>query len=184
MLTSNGLSSPRLRMKFAGLLEGKINEKQVLVIHTAQKTEHLQYVSEVGNELAKAGILHPNITYLNISSHADGALFSKYDILYVCGGNTYFILDRLRKTGLVNKIKYHVKSGKVYVGVSAGSIIPGPDISIAGWGSEGDPNDISLRNLEGLHFTNISIFPHYKAKLKKEVQEFEGTVKYPVMTLS
>lgn len=180
MLTSSGLTSKKLRNSFVGLLEKKVTENKVLVVHTAQKPEHMAFVSSVGNELSEAGILHPNISYLNIAKSNTFPRPFDYDIVYVCGGNTYYILDRIRKVGLDKSLKRFVKNGGVYVGVSAGSIIAGRDISIAGWGSEGDPNDIKLRDLRGLGFTDISIFPHYKAKLRREVDSFAKTVDYPV----
>lgn len=122
----------------------------------------------------------PNITYLNIARERSHPRLADYDAVYICGGNTYFILNRLRKTGLASSLKRYVLSGGLYIGVSAGSIIAGQDISIAGWGSEGDPNDIKLKNLSGLRLTNITIFPHYKANLRNEIEEFKKTVNSPV----
>ena len=183
LLTSNGLSSKKLEKVFIGLLEKKVEENKILVIHTAQKTEHLLFVDSVGKEISRTGILLPNITYLNISQDIPKTNLSKYNIVYVCGGNTFFILDRIKKTGLEKFIKSFVKNGGIYVGVSAGSIIVGPDISIAGEGSDGDSNYLNLKNLQGLNLTKFATFPHYKTKLRKEVSEFKGKVNYPIEIL-
>jgi peptidase E len=183
LLTSNGISSKKLRTAFASILEQKIQESKVLVVHTAQKPEHMTFVDKVGKEISLNGILLPNITYLNIAKEKDPPNLSDYDAVYVCGGNTYFILDRMRKTGLDKSIKRYVKSGGIYIGVSAGSIIAGQDIRIAGWGSEKDYNRIRLRDLNGLEFTKIAIFPHYMPQLRKEIEEFRKVVNYPVEVL-
>ena len=183
LLTSNGLTSKRLGKEFVRLLEKRVQDSKILVIHTAQKPEHMIFVNEVGEEISKQGILLSNISYVNISGEIPNILLSKYDAVYVCGGNTYFILDRIRKTRLDNSLKRYVKSGGLYIGVSAGSIIAGQNIQIVGWGIEGDSNEISLKDLRGLGFTNIAVFPHYKHKLKREVEEFKSLVDYPVESL-
>jgi len=183
LLTSSGLTSKRLGKEFVMLLKKSVQDSKILVIHTAQKPEHMIFVNEVGEEISKQGILLSNISYVNISGEIPNILLSKYDAVYVCGGNTYFILDRIRKTRLDNSLKRYVKSGGLYIGVSAGSIIAGQNIQIVGWGIEGDSNEISLKDLRGLGFTNIAVFPHYKHKLKREVEEFKSLVDYPVESL-
>jgi dipeptidase E len=179
MLTSNGLETIKLRKAFSNLLEKKVSEAKVIVVHTASKPEHMLYVDKVGKELSKSGVLHPNITYLNINSGNISPIIN-YDAVYICGGNTFYILDRIRKTGLDKSIINFVKSGGVYVGVSAGSIIAGKNIDIAGWGSEGDINHINLKDLKGLDLTDIAVYPHYKNRLRREVEDFRQKVDYPV----
>ncbi|MEI6850129.1 MAG: Type 1 glutamine amidotransferase-like domain-containing protein [archaeon] len=173
LLTSSGLTSKKLGKTFVEMLERKVEESKILVVHTAQKPEHMTYIDITGKEISRTGILLPNIDYLNIAKKNSYPKLLEYDAVYICGGNTYFILDRMRKTGLVDSLKKYVKSGGLYIGVSAGSIIAGDEISIAGWGSEGDVNEIDLRDLTGLGFTDVSVFPHYNNKLKREVDEFE-----------
>jgi peptidase E len=71
----------------------------------------------------------------------------------------------------------------LYFGISAGSIIAGPNIEIASWGSTGDTNDINLKDLTGLKLTKILVFPHFEDYLKGEVDEFRKKVDYPVIEL-
>ncbi len=183
ILTSRGLSTKKLGRAFIGLLERNASESRVLVVHTAQKQEHLLFVDGVGKELSRNGVLLPNINYVNIAGTQPPTSLAEFDAVYICGGNTYFILDRMRKTGLAGSLKRYVRAGGIYLGISAGSIIAGKDISIAGWGIEGDSNDVGLTDLQGLNFTDIAVFPHYKDKLKREVREFMQTVQYPVEVL-
>ncbi|MDP3882360.1 MAG: Type 1 glutamine amidotransferase-like domain-containing protein [Nanoarchaeota archaeon] len=183
ILTSSGLETPRLRKELSKMLNRHPSEAKVFVIHSAQKSSHLLYVHKVGEELARAGILHPNITYVNIASAKSAPQIENYDVVYVCGGNTFYILKKLRQLRLDKAINKFVRSGGIYVGVSAGSILAGEYIEIAGWGSEGDSNEVKLKDLQGLHFTNISVFPHYKERLKREVLDFKKRVSYPVEIL-
>ncbi|MEM0465285.1 MAG: hypothetical protein QXW97_01125 [Candidatus Pacearchaeota archaeon] len=47
ILTSSGLETLRLKREFVSLLERKVSEAKVMVIHTAKKPEHLIYVDKV-----------------------------------------------------------------------------------------------------------------------------------------
>ena len=182
ILTSSGLDTHRLKASLSFLLKQRASKSKAIVIHSLQKQKHLLYVHKAGQELAQVGILHPNIIYLNISSERSLPLVA-FDVIYVCGGNTYYILDRMRKTGLDTFIKRSIKKGSIYIGVSAGSIIAGDTIEIAGWGSTGDTNAIKLKNLEGLHLVKTAVFPHYIQRLKNEVATFKEHVDYPVEAL-
>ena len=182
LLTSDGLSSRKIKKAFLKLLEKPVAETKVLIIHTLLKKSYIRYVREVKKELQKLGIPRKNIFYANISNNIKPSKFvsKNFDVLYSCGGNTFYILDRIRKTGFDKFIKNYIKKAKLYIGVSAGSIIVHKTIEIAGWGSEADSNDIHLNNLAGLTVTNIAVYPHYHASLKKEIIDFKKTAGYPI----
>ncbi len=182
LLTSDGLSSPRIRKAFRKLYGSDLDNCKIIVLYTLQRPEFIRYTQKVGRELQKLKILFPHIRYVNISEEKSFS-FKGYKVVYVCGGNTFYIIDKLRKQGFVPEIKKLVKNGGIYIGVSAGSIIAGQDIKLAGFGSEGDPNEIGLKNFEGLGFTKVAIFPHYKSKLKKEVNEFQKRESYQITNL-
>ena len=78
MLTSSGLDSPRLRREFSNMLEQKVAQARVIVIHTAQKPKHMVYLDEIGKNLSRNGVLLPNITYLNIAKEDSHPKLSNY----------------------------------------------------------------------------------------------------------
>lgn len=51
-----------------------------------------------------------------------------YDVVYMAGGNTLFLLQQIQKSGFAGVIRELVDQGKVYVGQSAGAIVAGPNI--------------------------------------------------------
>lgn len=82
----------------------------------------------------------------------------RFQAVYVSGGNTFFLLKHLKKTGLFGMIQDAVVAGRlVYMGSSAGSVVATPDITYAG-----DLDDPSLGdgNNPGFGFVNYSIVPH------------------------
>jgi len=177
LLTSNGLSSRKLRKEFVKLLNKPVEETKVLIMYT-QRRRYKRHIRKIKRTLVLSGINKKNIILANISKKTKKNY--DFDIFFSCGGNTFYILDRVRKTGFDKIIKKAVKKGKIYISVSAGSIIVHKSIEIAGWGKWGDINEINLKNLKGLNLTNLAIYPHYLKIMKKSVDEFKKKVKYPV----
>ncbi len=83
------------------------------------------------------------------------------DIIFVEGGNTFYLLKAMRACNFEKIIRKLLKQGKVYVGASAGSIVAGRTIKTAGWKS-GDKNIVGLKNLKGLNLVPFDIFVHFQ----------------------
>jgi peptidase E len=83
------------------------------------------------------------------------------DVIFVAGGNTFYLLCAMRKCNFEKVIKKLLKWGKVYIGVSAGSIVAGRTIKTAGW-KNADKNNVGLKNLKGLDLVPFDIFVHYQ----------------------
>ena len=90
------------------------------------------------------------------------------------GGNTFYLLDIIRKTNFNEDIKNFINSEKIYVGSSAGSEILGNSIDVAlGY----DENNVNMTDFTGLKIIDGLIIPHcnrkeeFINKLKKETSE-------------
>jgi dipeptidase E len=182
LLTSAGLANQKIKEVFLAEVGEPLKEKMVLLIAYAQNNDEQFYVDKSVEELQTLGM--QKITIFNLHMPTVVTNLPKFDVIYMCGGNTFSILKKLRETGIDKLVISQVNSGALYVGVSAGSIIAGPDIKIAGHGSEGDPNDVKLVDLSGFKFTDTIIFPHYRELLKSEVESFQRLVKNPVIALT
>lgn len=184
LLTSTGLGNKKIRDFFIAVLPRAPEECSVLMAAYAQN-EYVEsiYANESKNELMVLGINRIFVFNLNEEKFDDAGMM--YDVIYVCGGNTFAILDRMRKTGIDGYIKKAVMAGvSFYVGVSAGSIIAGPNILTAGWGSEADGNFVGLSDLTGLQLTNVSVLPHLKFAYEARLKELAKSVDYPVIGLT
>lgn len=181
LLTSDGLTTSAIHEAFLSLLPKPIQECSALLLANIQSEQAFAYSLAAKEEINNLGVTDAIIFNLNDETFT---LSDHFDIIYVCGGNTFRILDRMKKTGVYAFVEKEMKTNNcVYIGVSAGSIIAGPNIAIAGHGSECDPNDIHLTNLESFGFTNISILPHFKPHLQSEADEFQSSVPYPVIAI-
>jgi dipeptidase E len=87
----------------------------------------------------------------------------EYDVLYMCGGNTAHLLNQLKMTGAFDVIINKVRSGKPYVGTSAGSIVCGP--RLPDYFFDEIPG---LEDTKGFGFVNFTLVPHWGDEYFKE----------------
>jgi len=182
LLTSAGLTSKVVAEKFLNELRKPSVENRILLISLTRNIEEESYTAESAQELRNLGV--SQIVVVDMKDVLNMERLGDFDVVYVCGGNTFSILNRMKETGLFDFVKKQVTQGALYVGVSAGSIIACLDIAIAGWGSEGDKNEIGLMDLAGLNFIDISVYPHYRPELRGEVESFQKTVQHKVYALT
>ena len=184
LLASAGPSSSgKIKKLFFELAEKTPKETKVLaMICPRDKSREVSYPKGVIDDLKKCGIPSKNITFANIYKDISAKDFSliEFDVFLSWGGNTFLILDRIKKTGFDKFIIGLVKQGKFYFGSSAGRIIPFKTIEIAGWGEERDENLINLKNLKGLNLVDLAIYPHYHKELKKEIREMKKKAGYQI----
>jgi len=168
LLTSTGLGNKAVFEKFLSIIPKKIGELKLLFIPTASRTEgEMLFVMKSLNELIKIGVQRDNIVWFNpddISTHCDS---TQVDGIYVCGGNTFYLLHKLKDSGFFSKIQKLANEGLLYIGVSAGSVICAPDINYI---LCMDANDIKLKETSALSFVSSSIIPHYTDELANDVR--------------
>jgi len=47
---------------------------------------------------------------------------NQYDAIYVCGGSTKYLVDRISELNFKSIINNYIENGGIYIGVSAGSV--------------------------------------------------------------
>jgi len=89
----------------------------------------------------------------------DDFSFDDVDAVYVGGGNTFRILGDLRRSGMDLELAARVRAGLPYIGLSAGSVIVGPDIEPAALLD--DPAEApELGSTAGLGLIDQVVIPH------------------------
>jgi len=170
LLTSAGLENPKIGEEFLKLVYKPAPKIKILFIPTAARTnEELYYVGKAKKELLEIGIKNEIILIYNLDGDIGNAKLEHIDVIYVCGGNTFYLLHRVREDNFGEKIREMVHKGIVYVGASAGSILAGPNIEISGR----DKNDVELKEFTGLNLTDKIISPHYTDEEEDIINEFE-----------
>lgn len=128
----DGRQKTHIVNRFLAMLDKPAYEARVLFIPTAAiDDEAREMAAWCRRELLGVGILEENITLYDIDGSLTEDEAMKFDVIYFTGGNTGHLHQRIRETGFDTIIKKLVYANKVYVGVSAGSIIATPNIGDA-----------------------------------------------------
>jgi dipeptidase E len=85
---------------------------------------------------------------------------AQYQVIFVSGGNTYYLLNEVKKSGFDLVVKELIDKGIVYIGSSAGSVIMCQTIDHARL-IEHPELVPELTDYSGLGLTDMLIAPHY-----------------------
>ena len=120
-LTSSFVDVADLFVNFA---EEKCVGKTVTFIPTASLVEEVRFYVDAGKKaLQKCGLIVDELEISTATKEKIASTIQKNDYIYVTGGNTFFLLQELKRTGADKVIAEQINSGKVYIGESAGSIV-------------------------------------------------------------
>ena len=75
------------------------------------------------NDLLKCGIQNKNIKVYDLHIGMDFDELRRYDVVYLCGGSTAYLLDRINSTGFNTTLMEYIQDNGPVIGVSAGSLI-------------------------------------------------------------
>ncbi|PFD29310.1 peptidase S51 [Bacillus cereus] len=111
--------------------------------------------------------------YFDVDSEYDESLIDQLitcDAIYLSGGNTFSFLKSLKSKQMLPLLRDVVDSGKVLIGVSAGSILMSKTIRIAEYIDE---NTVELDDLSSLALVDFDFMPHWEHKQHQEEKLFQ-----------
>lgn len=164
----------------------ELKGKTATYIPTASKVERFGFFAKIGKwTLRFSGLKVEEIDISNASHGQIKAALVKNEVIYVGGGNTFYLLQELRRSGADQLIIEEVQKGKIYIGESAGAIVVCPDIEYAAIMDEPDKAP-DLTDYTGLGLVDFYVVPHYqsrefKAAAEKMVQENQGQKKLAII---
>jgi dipeptidase E len=110
------------------------------------------YTARARERFARAGI---EVDAATADVHASGAL-EKAEAVFVGGGNTFRLLDRLQRSGLLEIMRRRAMAGMPYLGASAGTNIAAPTIK-----TTNDMPIVQPVGFSALGLVPFQINPHY-----------------------
>ena len=149
----------------------ELNGKRVTFIPTASIPESVKFFVSSGRKaLEKMGLTVDELELTQASKQEIRDKLEKNDYIYITGGNTFFLLQELRKTGADEIIVEQIEQGKLYIGESAGSIIMSPNIEYIK--KMDDCNKApELPDFSALHVIDFYPLPHHTNFPFKKVVE-------------
>ena len=127
--------------------------KKILFVPYARPSgiSHLEYTEKAKNVFK---IL--NLDIIDYTNEDLRESLEKCDGIFVGGGNTFLLLNKLYQYSLIDILKNKINSGIPYLGTSAGSNICGMTI-----GTTNDMPIVHVKSLEALGIIDFNINPHY-----------------------
>lgn len=188
LLTSAGITNSSIKKAFSELIGKNLNQCTVAFIPTAANVEDdVRWMKEDIKNLKTTGVKEIVMADIEKLPKKEWlSIIEKSDVIWFEGGNTYHLLYWVRESGLQEKLRELLES-KLYIGVSAGSIIAGPDIKVNREIFPGE-EEYRLDDLTGLNYVPFTVVPHFlsedfiKAR-DEEIQKFTQEVSYPIYAI-
>ena len=177
ILTSKDFLNEKSKNAIINNLGKDIKDVKLLFIPPAKATKEELYNEKYQNRIMKYGFSKKNIYVLNYFE-PDKSRSLKIDTIYVGGGNTFLLLDRLRKCNFDKDIVNYVNNGVIYIGGSAGTHIVTKNIKHVLYFDE---NTVRMTNFKGLGLFNGIIICHYDKSREKILKSIKS--KYNIYTL-
>ncbi len=124
LLTSAGLETEEIRACFVDMAGKDMSLVKALFIPTAAiNAGAIDVLPKCMNDLLKCGIQDKNIKVYDLHIGMKIDELRQYDIVYLCGGDTRYLLERMNETGFNKGLMEYIRAGGLVLGVSAGSLI-------------------------------------------------------------
>lgn len=177
ILTSNGFinSSPRSK-EIDELFKTIANGKKVMILGNATLGgSNASQREPVKSNFENVGAKKVDIIDINKENLND---ILEYEVIYAIGGDPRYLLDLVATTNVKEILKQFLKSGGIYIGESAGSMILGNNLKWVWEVKKGTKPkyDIELPSYKGLGIVNINFFPHWNKasdEMKEKVSNYE-----------
>lgn len=107
-----------------------------------------------------------------------------YEVVYVEGGNSFYLLKSIRKSGFDKVVKELLPEGLIYIGASAGSYVTCPTIEMALWKHQDKYNHHGLTDLMAMGLVPFLVSVHYKPEYDERIISGMAKIKFPVRILT
>ncbi len=159
----------------SSLIEKVVKGGNLAFIPTAADTyKDKWWIKEDKMKLAKKGFI---LTEIDIKRKVSLKEFENFDVIFMAGGNSFYLLQKIQESGFGRIVKKLVEKNVTYVGSSAGAVVAGPDIRPIRFLD--DPSKAKLKSFRGLGLVDFISLPHFgnKKYLKSYKQVMQGLEK-------
>lgn len=159
ILTSSLYESIELVKKF---LDKNTESKKILFIPTATNVdEYKKYIHLTQKAFEDFGYEVENFDVSIFSEEIAKEKLLKAKIVFISGGNTFYLLQELKRKNLITYLEERIENGLLYIGESAGSVIAAPDIEYA-FVIDDKTVATELDDYAGLNLVDFYIVPHFE----------------------
>lgn len=177
LLSSNGFTNQAIANALFELVGKKPEDTALVFISTASNVEMGDknwFINDLIN-IRKQNFKSIAITDISsVSEDIWRPQLEESDVLFFEGGNTYHLMRWINDSGLIKLLSDMLKA-KVYMGLSAGSMITGPDLNLrlskAIYGEEVEKDSMAGLGLVDFYFLSHLNNPHFPARIQANLKE-------------
>lgn len=173
LLTSAGISNKSIEKALRDMVVKPITDCKIAFIPTAANAEAGDKTWLI-DDLNNFNKLKPQtLDIVDISALPKDLWLPRLkaaDIIVVGGGNTFHLMHHVQTSGLAKELPGLLKT-RVYVGISAGSIIPSPSLEISESKRLYSEEMGEYKFSDGLNYVNFYIRPHLNSPYFTNVRE-------------
>lgn len=173
LLTSAGITNNSLANALAELTGKRFEDTSLVFIPTASNVEKGDKSWLIDNLVQLQKLNFKQIEIADISAIPEKLWrprLEEADVLFFEGGNTYHLMEWLNESGLTKSLPELLKK-RVYVGVSAGSMVTNPDLALkisqVVYSEDLDRSE----DMDGLKFVDFYFLPHLNSKYFVNLRE-------------
>ena len=162
LLTSGGITNKSIAKALFNLVGKKPEDASLVFVPTASNVEKGDKDWLINDLINLKNLNLKQIDIADISAVGKEIWLPKMqeaDILFFEGGNTYHLMRWINKSGLANELPELLKT-KVYIGVSAGSMVVGKDMLLKTSQILYEEDLLEKENMAGLGYVSFYILPH------------------------
>lgn len=177
LLTSNGFSNSTISKAFWDMVGKKPEDTSLVFIPTASNVEPGDkdwFINDLVN-IRKQSFKSVAITDISaVPESVWRPQLEEADVLFFEGGNTYHLMRWINESGLIKILPEMLKT-KVYVGLSAGSMVTGPDLTLRLskliYGEDAEKDTMAGLGLVDFYFLPHLNSPHFPARMEENLKE-------------
>lgn len=189
LLTSGGLTNKSIEKELFDLVGKKPKDTSLVFVPTASNVETGDkdwFINDLIN-IHKQNF--KSVSIADISAVPEDIWrpqMEEADVLFFEGGNTYHLMKWINKSGLINILPELLKT-KVYVGLSAGSMVTSPDLALRlSQIIYGD--DMEEEPMNGLNYVDFYFLPHlnspfFPTRMEEKIIEVAKTLPKKIYAL-
>lgn len=180
LLASNGKAAIELLLKTT---DKPPKELKVAWITTAKKgVDDLTYLSDRIKHTKGLGLKLEEIDLDNYKQETLREKLINYDVVFVDGGNTFYLLKAVKKSGFDKIIVELLERDIIYVGSSAGAYIMCPTIEISTWIKPIWPK-FGVNDYSAIGLVPFIFKAHYTKDLKSLLKQKAAKSDFPIRLL-
>lgn len=162
LLTSSGLTNKTIEQKLLEMLGKPFEQSKIVFVPTAANVEEPDKAWVIDDMYFFRKLNFESFEMIDIAGAPQEfwkPRFDEADILVFGGGNVKYLLEQMDKSG-VRAYLPTVLDKKIYVGISAGSMVTAKTVSLSSAGMLYYEETGWLDEIEGLGFVDFEIRPH------------------------